>query len=52
MIRFILTEPRQAAFSLRGRALCRAFRIHGLTCRGRMDHWPTAEIKGRWVRWT
>jgi hypothetical protein len=50
MLRLVLTEPREAQFVLRGRFLCCVFHLHGLTCRGRMDHWPTAEVKGRWLK--
>jgi hypothetical protein len=48
-IRLALFEPREAHLLLLGAFVCRAFRLHGLSCRGRMDHRPPAELKGRWL---
>ena len=41
---------RDTLFCWRGRIACHVLHLHGLTCRGRMDHWPTSEVPGRWVR--
>lgn len=39
-LRYVLTEPWDAAYSYSGRFVCRVLRRHNVTCRGRMDHLP------------
>lgn len=37
-LRYVLTEPRDAAYALPLRVACRLFGRHNATCRGRLDH--------------
>lgn len=37
-LRYVLTEPWDAAYSYSGRIACRMLGRHGATCRGRVDH--------------
>lgn len=37
-LRYVLTEPWDAAYSYSGRFACRMFGRHGAACRGRVDH--------------
>lgn len=38
LLRYMLTEPRDAAYALPRRLICRVFGIHTAVCRGRRDH--------------
>lgn len=40
MLRYALTEPRDALAHHIGRLMCRTLRRHGHSCRGRRDHHP------------
>lgn len=45
-----MTEPREAFVCTRGELACRLFHLHGMTCDGRMNHWPRSEVPGRWQK--
>lgn len=48
-LRYLLTEPRDAAFFWRGRFMCRVLRRHNHTCDGRPDHRKTVPNVGQQV---
>jgi hypothetical protein len=50
-LRYILSEPRDAFWTYRGRFLCRFLRLHGVSCYGREDHRPVSAVRGRWTRY-